>query len=261
MIFGGTPETAILNDPDLVFLLNAGNASSGGDGITGGSGTWYDMSGNGKNFGVGYGNPTWRDDYGGVIGFTAADEGSSDHFILDVNVAAAKMTNTTMFVVVKNTRSAGVIAFSGILHARGGGGMSTGIQGTGSLYGAAGPSGNLGYNYGSSIATWRYNSGLTFPLNKWCLAVVAVDISVGATFYMCDADNGIQTNVHSLTSYGTISDFRTTRIGRETGGYSSGADSNRGWQGDYAMAGMYTRTLNYGEVEKIYNSLKSKYGI
>ena len=62
-------------------------------------------------------------------------------------------------------------------------------------------------------------------------------------------------------AYGTISDFRTTRIGRETGGQSSGADSNRGWQGDYAMAGMYTRTLNYGEVEKIYNSLKSRYGI
>jgi hypothetical protein len=163
MIFGGTPETAILNDPDLVFLLNAGNASSGGDGITGGNGTWYDMSGNGKDFAVGYGTPTWRDDYGGVIGFTAADEGSSDHFILDVNVAAAKMTNTTMFVVVKNTRSAGVIDFSGILHSRGGGGMSTGIQGTSSLYGAAGPSGNLGYNYGNSVCNlalqfWTYFS-------------------------------------------------------------------------------------------------------
>ena len=46
MIFDEPPEAAILNDPDLVFLLNAGNASSGGDGITGGNGTWYDMSGN-----------------------------------------------------------------------------------------------------------------------------------------------------------------------------------------------------------------------
>jgi hypothetical protein len=261
MIFGGTPETAILNDPDLVFLLNAGNASSGGDGITGGNGTWYDMSGNGKDFAVGYDTPTWRDDYGGVIGFAGATLGNSDHFILDVNVAAAKMTNTTMFVVVKNTRSGGVRDFAGIIQSSGGGGDIFGIQGTSGWFGAAGPSGNLGYNWSNATVTWRYNSGLTFPLNKWCLAVVAVDTSVGATFYMCDADNGIQTNVHSYSSYGTLGNMRTTRIGRGASDPVPPTDPNWGWQGDYAMAGMYTRTLNYGEVEKIYNSLKSKYGI
>jgi hypothetical protein len=114
-------------------------------------------------------------------------------------------------------------------------------------------SNQVAYNWQDSSLSWNWSSGLTTPLNAWCMAVVTVTFNSSATLYLCQS-SGITSATNTGMTHAAISGCS----------YSFGLDSyssSRTFIGRYAVAMIYNRPLSAPEVSQNFDAFRSRYGV
>ena len=112
----------------------------------------------------------------------------------------------------------------------------------------------LGYFWNdNSSGTYGYQTGLTTPLNAWCMVGVGVDSSSAQFFMRTSSAESIDTRTYTHTSQ-TIGSTSYVYYGSDPERVS------RGWQGRLGHFYMYNRKLSTREFQTIYELQKSHYG-
>lgn len=133
-------------------------------------------------------------------------------------------------------RTSTMIAFSGLIYSR-----NVTVSGFGTGNNATS---KLGYTWNNASNTYNWDSGITIPLNEWCLCACAIE-PTQATMYCISPSLGIASAVNSV-SHGYVNASGGSRIGMDS------FSSTRAWNGEIAGARVYNRTLTRQEVADIY---------
>lgn len=214
----------------LVLWLDAANRLS-----YSGSGTnWYDLSGNSYN-GVLTNGPTYNSANSGSIVF----DGVNDY--VQINGTPTIVISTGTFITwIK--RNGSQVNYAGFFYCRG-----TSVTGL-TFFGT---SNKISYTWNNAANTYSWDSGLVVPDLAWCMCALSVSAS-SATAYLCQT-SGISsaTNTVSHTST-TLNDLR---LGQDP---ESGA---RNYNGNIAQALLYNRALSSTEVQQVFNSYRTRFGV
>ena len=196
--------------------------------------TWYDLSGNGYNANVGSSVEFQADK--GVSLKTLNSELNSNQKIESSSFGTVTWANFTFELWFTDNGSQG---------------------GDPSAFGFDnGSVGSYGARYNQTVQTW-INSTLDFSgtaANTGTTMCQLVMTGDGQTFKfyingsLTDTETADQTNAGpTMTRYHLNSDTRTA--------------SNNGWNGNYAIVRMYSRTLSAAEIKQNFNSERNRFGV
>ena len=227
--FYGTSAIPILPTSGIIMHMEPSTYSSGS--------TWNDSAGTNNQM-TKYGSPTYTSSSPEY--FTT----SNGNFWQVTTRPTGSYSSATFIAWVYRSAS----KTQGIFDIRYGNGTSFGME--------VGYNGEqFGYFWNdNSSGTYGYQTGLTTPLNAWCMVGVGVDSSSAKFFMRTSSAESIDTRTYSHTSQ-TIGSTSTIYYGGDP--ESPGV---RGWTGRLGHFYMYDRKISTAEFQTIYNLQKSYYG-
>lgn len=189
-----------------------------------------DISGYGKN-GTLTNGPTYDSANGGSILF----DGTNDYVAISGSIT---LTEATFLIWIKRI---GIQAYAGILHSRGGGGSTTGVNFISNTY--------LGYHWNDAANTYNWNSGLLIP-EAWCM--VALSCNPTAAVGYLGTSSGFYSSTNSVTHLSTT--LSALSLGKDN-------EVPRNFTGYISTAQLYNRALSSTEVQQNFNATKSRFGL
>jgi len=224
------PKTPNISYQNLFFYYDFGNGNS----YSGSGTTVNDLSGNGFTATL-INTPTYSNVYDGVETFNSTNTSATS-----VVTGASRSAMTFIAFIKRNGNTA---SYSTPIILRG-------IP-AGSIYdiGLAfkGTTNQINYVWGTSALNYDFVSGLTPPLNQWCMIAAAIDLT-GGTIYLNNLSiNNTKTN--TSTTNGTQMSF-----GNDSG-LAQGVNS------DIGIVMCYTRKLSQSEIMQIFEAYRPRYGI
>lgn len=226
------PKTPNISYQDLFAYYDFGDGNS----YTGSGTSVTDLSGNGFTATL-LNTPTYSNVYNGVETFNSTNTRGV------ATVPSASTTALTFICFMKRNGTPG--SYAQFIVAR-----RTPITGANdSGLGYRNYYGTIAYTWGSSALNYDFNSGLTPPLNQWCMVAAAIDLT-GGTIYLNNLSiNNTQTN--SAITWG-----ENLTIGSDDAGLTG-----RGSNCDMGIAMAYTRKLTQSEIMQIFEAYRPRYGI
>jgi len=226
------PKTPNISYQDLFAFYDFGDGKS-----YSGSGTNVsDLSGNGYTATL-VNTPTYSPVYGGVETFNANNTRGV------ATVPSASTTALTFICFIKRNGTPGNYGQFIIGRRNPIAGANDSGLGYRNFYGT------IAYTWSSTGQNYDFDSGLTPPLNQWCMVAAAIDLT-GGTIYLNNLSiNNTQTN--SAITWG-----QTLTIGSD-----DALLIGRGSNCDMGIAMVYTRKLSQSEIMQIFEAFRPRYGI
>ena len=233
--FGGTTAASGIVESNLVFHIDAGNASS----YSGSGTTWTDISGN-RN-GTLTNGPTYSSADGGSISF----DGSNDYVTWGTSLTDLDLTSKTIQVWFKKTGS----SQRGLVDKE--------FDNGGASYGGWG----LWTNSNNKLWWWNHagkdlkdDGTASFSLNTWTNGCVTWnDSTKTAKFYLGGVLNSTKSDANIVEKASSTAPFLVGALRGNLAGYN--------FDGNISSVLCYTAVLSDSEVLQNYNALKGRYGL
>jgi len=225
------PKTPNISYQNLFAYYDFGDGNS----YSGSGTTVNDLSGNGFTATL-INTPTYSNVYNGVETFNSTNTSGT------ATVTTASRSALTFITFIK--RNGTVPDYAGLICYR-----SSPVGTNDASLSYRGNFGTIAYAWGSNGSNYFFDSGLTPPLNQWCMVAAAIDLT-GGTIY-----------VNNRSSNNTTTNTALTIGPNLTFGNDVAALSNRGSNCDMGIAMVYTRKLSQSEIMQIFEAYRPRYGI
>jgi hypothetical protein len=224
------PKTPNISYQNLFAYYDFGDGKS----YSGSGTTLNDLSGNGNTVTL-VNTPTYSNVYNGVETFNSTNTRGT------ATLTSGSTSALTFIAFIK--RNGTVPQYGTLMVSRSGG---SGANDAGLSYRDSFQT--MAYVWGSSSANYFFDSGLTPPLNQWCMVAAAID-TTGGTIYLNNR------SVNNTTTNSTITWGQNFIFGNDISPLS------RGCNGDIGIGMIYKRKLTHSEIMQIFEAYRPRYGI